>query len=158
MANNVIKTVKLTVSVVIFLGYSLSTMAVSTQMSLLISVISTVLIFSGMQMYKHWFLSMQVNHIIGGYLGSLLFTFAFTALCNLETCVFGKGFQAKLFPEVFVSILLALFATGTIHRVCVTTCVLFSGVSLYYINNASQKVFVSQPITNVSNTSIKKRK
>lgn len=50
-------------------------------------------------MYKPWLTSSQVHTILGGYLGSILFVFSLTALGNLETYLFGKTVQVKLFPE-----------------------------------------------------------
>ncbi|KAI4464087.1 keratinocyte-associated protein 2 [Holotrichia oblita] len=132
-------------------------MTVSNQMSFVIASISAVLIFSGMQMYKPWFVASQLNHIVGGYLGSLLFLFMFAAIGNLEAYCFGKSFQAKMFPEVTICFCLALMSTGTIHRVCFTTCILFSLITLYYINSYSQKVHVVPTVATATHIG-KKRK
>ncbi|XP_015905581.1 dolichyl-diphosphooligosaccharide--protein glycosyltransferase subunit KCP2 isoform X2 [Parasteatoda tepidariorum] len=118
-------------------------MAIATGTSCLLSTSLFVLLFAGMQVYRWSLASSQLMTVFGGFLGSLLFMFALTAIGNLESLTFGKGFQTKLFPEVLISVLVALFACGLIHRVCITTCFIFSMVALYYMNRISTKIYGS---------------
>lgn len=131
-------------------------MSVTSGISFVLSSILTVLLFSGMQMYRGWLASSQLHTILGGYIGSLLFIFALTALGNLETTVFGKSFQQKLFPEVVFSLIFSLIASGLVHRVATTTCFLFSMVALYYMNRISQETY-AVPVPTMS-LHMKKRK
>uniref|UniRef100_A0A0K8TP07 Uncharacterized protein n=1 Tax=Tabanus bromius TaxID=304241 RepID=A0A0K8TP07_TABBR len=114
-------------------------MPASSGVSLILASAFSILLFSTMQMYKTWFAASQLNTIIGGYLGSWLFIFYLTAVSNLEAVVLGKGFQSKFFPEITFCLLAAMAACGMIHRVCTTTCVIFSLVGLYFVNKISQK-------------------
>lgn len=56
----------------------------------------------------------------GGALGSVLFCCLLTAVSNIEMILFGENFQAKLLPEIFGCLAAACFASGLVHRVCVT--------------------------------------
>lgn len=52
--------------------------AVSSGTSFVLAAILTVLLFSGMQMYRQWLASSQLHTILGGYLGSVLFILILT--------------------------------------------------------------------------------
>lgn len=74
-------------------------------------------------MFKWWFSSSQIHTLLGGYLGSLLFVLFLTAVGNLETCLFGKSFQVKLFPEgkyddILLTFLLGIFLNYQMFQYC----------------------------------------
>ncbi|CAL7942314.1 unnamed protein product [Xylocopa violacea] len=131
-------------------------MPVNSGVSFVLSSILTVLVFSGMQIYKSWLASSQIYTILAGYIGSILFMCVLTAIGNLEATIFGKSFQQKLFPEVVFSLIISLIASGLVHRVAITTCFLFSMIALYYINRISQETYAA-PVPTVS-IHTKKRK
>ncbi|XP_045447865.1 protein KRTCAP2 homolog isoform X2 [Melitaea cinxia] len=95
-----------------------------------------------MQMYKPLLTRSPVTIIFGGYLGSVMFMFFVTAIGNLEATLFGKNFQLKL-PEIVLSMIISLIASGMVHRICFTTCLIFSLITLYYMNKLSQKTYAS---------------
>ncbi|KAJ8736448.1 hypothetical protein PYW08_007104 [Mythimna loreyi] len=117
-------------------------MAVNSATSFVLSSILTLLIFSGMQMYKPVLIRSPVTIIFGGYLGSLMFLFFVTAIGNLEATMFGKNFQLKL-PEIVLSMAISLIAAGMVHRICFTTCLIFSIITIYYMNKLSQKAYAT---------------
>ncbi|CAO1379945.1 unnamed protein product [Diamesa tonsa] len=129
--------------------------ALQTSLSFVISLLSAVVIFSLMQIYKPFLVSSQALTIVAGVLGSWVFILSLTALSNLEQLVLGKGFQSR-WGEVVICLLASCFACSTIHRVAVTTCILSSFIGLYYINKMSQS-FHSAPIV-VSDALNKKKK
>ncbi|XP_046964650.1 protein KRTCAP2 homolog [Vanessa cardui] len=117
-------------------------MAVNSATSFIISSILTLLIFSGMQMYKPILIRSPITIIFGGYLGSVMFMFFVTAIGNLEATLFGKNFQLKL-PEIVLSMIISLIASGMVHRICFTTCLIFSLITIYYMNKLSQKTYTT---------------
>ncbi|XP_026758808.1 protein KRTCAP2 homolog [Galleria mellonella] len=117
-------------------------MAVNSATSFILSSILALLIFSGMQMYKPLIVKSPLTIIFGGYLGSVMFMFFVTAVGNLEATLFGKNFQLKL-PEIILSMAVALVASGMVHRICFTTCLIFSIITIYYMNKLSQKTYAA---------------
>ncbi|XP_013194704.1 protein KRTCAP2 homolog [Amyelois transitella] len=117
-------------------------MAVNSGTSFVLSSILALLIFSLMQLYKPILVRSPITIIFGGYLGSLMFMFFITAVGNLETALFGKNFQLKL-PEIVISMAVSLIAAGMVHRICFTTCLIFSIITIYYMNKLSQKTYAS---------------
>ena len=105
-----------------------------------VASILALLTFSGMQWAKPLLASSQSMTILGGLIGSILFVFLLTAIGNLEQIVFGKGFQTKL-PETMLAMIVAMSASGSVHRVCATTCLLFSLIMVYSMYKISQQVY-----------------
>ena len=71
-------------------------MALNEGSSFVVSSILSLLLFSGMQVYKNILASSQLMTIITGFSGSLLYVFLLTAVANLEKSIFGWNFQTKL--------------------------------------------------------------
>ncbi|XP_030748529.1 protein KRTCAP2 homolog [Sitophilus oryzae] len=125
-------------------------MAVATKTSFILASISSLLLFSSMQIWKTWLASSSQNTLLGGVLGAFLFTLTLTAIGNLETLVLGKSYNLGLFPEVILAFFMALAAAATVHRVTGTSCFLLSLLALFYINKYSQKTYaqiVPQQVT-----------
>ncbi|GAB1610217.1 keratinocyte-associated protein 2-like, partial [Argonauta hians] len=130
------------------------TMPVSVGSSCFLSSTLTVLLFAGMQMFRNQLGSTEYLTILGGFLGSWIFILLLTACNNFEVLMFGKNFQSQFLPEVVSCLFLAMFASGLIHRVCVTTCFIFSIIALYFINKLSITIYAPPAVMVTS----KKRK
>ncbi|KAF6023010.1 KRTCAP2 [Bugula neritina] len=133
-------------------------MAVSSSISLVISLSLCILIFGGMQMFKSNIASTEWKTVAGGFVGSWFFVFSLTAMNNLESTLFGEGFQSQLFPDVISCLALSLFVCSLVHRVCVTTCLIFSLIALYYMNAASSEKYSAHVTVHPVTTPHGKRK
>lgn len=71
----------------------------TTKTSLTLALISSILIVSTMQMWKTWLASSSQQTLLGGILGSFLFTFVLTAIGNSESLIFGRSYTVGLIPE-----------------------------------------------------------
>uniref|UniRef100_A0A915JUQ3 Dolichyl-diphosphooligosaccharide--protein glycosyltransferase subunit KCP2 n=1 Tax=Romanomermis culicivorax TaxID=13658 RepID=A0A915JUQ3_ROMCU len=111
-----------------------------------------------MQMFRSNLASSQMSTILGGFAGSNLFLFLLTAVSNFEMEMFGDYFQAKLFPETILCLFTALFASSLVHRVCVTTCLIFSIIFLYCMNNISDSTHGSRVQPSTVSVAAKKKK
>ncbi|XP_014676852.1 PREDICTED: keratinocyte-associated protein 2-like [Priapulus caudatus] len=132
-------------------------MAVSSSVSFMLAFTLSIVLFAGMQMYKTQLSSSQPMTILGGWLGSDLFILLLTAINSFENMSFGKGFQAKLIPEVAIALVVAVFASGLVHRVCATTCVIFSMVGLHYLNKLSISKYQAPVAVPMTSGKVKKR-
>merc|ERR1719336_657132 len=100
----------------------------------------SLLLFSGMQVYKATLASSQMMTILAGFTGSILYVFLLTAVANLEKSIFGFNFQTKL-GEVGFCLLAAMSAAGPVHRVSATTCLLFSVAMTWSLHKISQDTY-----------------
>ncbi|XP_064474898.1 protein KRTCAP2 homolog [Ornithodoros turicata] len=116
-------------------------MSVSSGASGVLSLCLFCLLFAAMQIYRTQLTSSQPMTIVGGFLGSILFILILTFTGNVQKKLFGHAVQTKLFPEVVGCMVLAMTAAGMVHRVCVTTCFIFSLLALYYLSKISVKTY-----------------
>ncbi|KAF9661479.1 hypothetical protein SADUNF_Sadunf19G0073100 [Salix dunnii] len=108
-------------------------MASGAGSSMLYSFLLFTVILSLQEMYRSKLASTELFTILGGFISSLLFLVLLTLIGNYqETCGMKTGWGAVIIAEA-----VALIAAGTVHRVCITTCFLFSAGLLYEVNKLS---------------------
>ncbi|KAL5731814.1 hypothetical protein ACHQM5_004508 [Ranunculus cassubicifolius] len=101
--------------------------------SMLGSFLSFTVILSLQEMYRGSLASSELLTILGGFISSLIFLTLLTFIGNFqETMGIKTGWGAVILAE-----LVALIAAGTVHRVCISTCFLFSAALLYEVNKIS---------------------
>ncbi|XP_075482933.1 uncharacterized protein LOC142523162 isoform X4 [Primulina tabacum] len=101
--------------------------------SMLYSFLLFVATLSLQEMYRSKLASSELFTILGGFTSSLVFLLLLTFMGNYqETNGIKTGWGTVIIAEV-----VALVAASTVHRVCITTCFLFSAVLLYEVNKLS---------------------
>jgi len=101
--------------------------------SMLYSFLLFVITLSLQQMHKERLASTELYTILGGFVSSLLFLLVLTFIGNFQESVGGRTGWGAVFLAEFI----ALVAASTVHRVCITTCFLFSVGLLYEVNKIS---------------------
>eukprot|EP01102_Stenamoeba_stenopodia_P012652 TRINITY_DN4020_c0_g1_i1.p1 TRINITY_DN4020_c0_g1~~TRINITY_DN4020_c0_g1_i1.p1 ORF type:complete len:114 (+),score=19.70 TRINITY_DN4020_c0_g1_i1:90-431(+) len=100
--------------------------------SAFLSFLLFLLTASALQLFSKQLASSPQLTIVGGFISSLLFFFSLITVGSLE--------KETKWLEVISCLIVALVFASTVHRVCVTTCFLFSLGLLYYLNTVSKKV------------------
>ncbi|XXG40148.1 hypothetical protein AAC387_Pa01g0935 [Persea americana] len=104
-----------------------------TGSSMLYSFLLFIIVLSLQEMYRAKLASSELFTILGGLISSLIFLVLLTFIGNFqESCGMRTGWGAVLLAES-----VALVAASTVHRVCITTCFLFSAGLLYEVNKLS---------------------
>lgn len=104
-----------------------------TGRSMLLSLLLFAVTLSLLEMYRGSFASSELMTIAGGFISSLLFLLLLTFIGNYQEA---SGIKTG-WGAVVVAELVALIVAGTVHRVCITTCFLFSVGLLYEVDKLS---------------------
>ncbi|XP_051150068.1 uncharacterized protein LOC127264535 [Andrographis paniculata] len=105
----------------------------SSGTSMSYSLLLFIATLSLQEMYRAKLASSELYTILGGFTSSLIFLFLLTFIGNYqEISGIKTGWGAVIIAET-----VALIAAGTVHRVCITTCFLFSAGLLYEVNKLS---------------------
>ena len=100
---------------------------------MLYSFLLFTVILSLQEMYRGKLASSELYTILGGFVSSLLFLVLLTFIGNFQETIGARtGWGAVIVAEA-----VALIAASTVHRVCITTCFLFSAALLYEVNKIS---------------------
>eukprot|EP01097_Dermamoeba_algensis_P001533 TRINITY_DN1579_c0_g1_i1.p1 TRINITY_DN1579_c0_g1~~TRINITY_DN1579_c0_g1_i1.p1 ORF type:complete len:128 (+),score=40.93 TRINITY_DN1579_c0_g1_i1:113-496(+) len=104
----------------------------SASFSSLVSGFLFLLSFSLLESNRVFLASSPKLTILGGFLSSFLFLLSLLTLGNLT--------KEIRWIEVIISLVLACTVAGTIHRVCITVCFLFSVVQILYVSKMSSRI------------------
>uniref|UniRef100_A0A914XEY1 Dolichyl-diphosphooligosaccharide--protein glycosyltransferase subunit KCP2 n=1 Tax=Plectus sambesii TaxID=2011161 RepID=A0A914XEY1_9BILA len=126
--------------------------------SAVVALISGVLMIAAMQVFRAQLGASQMMTLLGGFIGSNVFVLLLTAISNFEMEFMGDNFKAGLIPEVAVALMVAVFASASVHRVCVTVCIMFSLGFLYVMNGISNAKYSPQTTGVATGAPIKKKK
>ncbi|KAI4352338.1 hypothetical protein L6164_006601 [Bauhinia variegata] len=104
--------------------------------SMLYSFLLFTVILSLQEVYRGKLASSELFTILGGFTSSLLFLVLLIFIGNFQEMSGAKsGWGSVIIAEA-----VALVAASTVHRVCITTCFLFSAGLLYELNKLSGMV------------------
>ncbi|GAB2229207.1 hypothetical protein Droror1_Dr00023344 [Drosera rotundifolia] len=104
-----------------------------TGSSMLLSFFLFTVILSVQEIYRGMLVSSELFTILGGFSSAVLFLLSLTFIGNFqESSGMKTGWGAVILSEA-----IALIAASTVHRVCITTCLLFSVGLLYEVNKLS---------------------
>ncbi|WZZ58377.1 hypothetical protein YC2023_058484 [Brassica napus] len=102
--------------------------------SMLGSVLLFTVVLSLQEVYREKLASSELYTILGGFTRSLLFLFSLSLSLFVGNLQESSGMKSGW---VVFSEIIALVAASTVHRVCITTCFLFSDGLLYEMSKIS---------------------